>query len=203
MKLYDAGAAPNPRRVRIFLAEKGVASPERVDIDIMALAHKEPEFAARNPWQRIPVLALDDGDAISESIAICRYFEELYPTPPLFGVGPKGRAMVEMWNRRMEFGLLLSIASAFRHLHPRMAALESQVKEWGEACKPRALEEIDRLNNALAGKSFVCGDELTIADITAGVALDMCGWARIEIPAAAANVLRWRDALRARPSWAA
>jgi glutathione S-transferase len=204
MKLFDSGMAPNPRRVRIFLAEKGLPVPERVDIDIMKLAHKSPEFAGRNPWTRIPVLELDDGTAISESIAICRYFEELHPDPALFGVGAKGRALVEMWNRRMEMGLLLAIASAFRHLHPRMAALEApQVKEFGEACRPKAIEQIELLDAALKDREFVAGDALTIADITAGVALDMLGWARIEMPPAAMNARRWHDALKARPSWTA
>lgn len=203
MKLYETSAAPNPRRVRIFLAEKGLPMPERVEIDIFALRHKQPDMSADNPWQRIPTLALDDGDVIAESVAICRYFEELHPEPPLFGVGAKERAVVEMWNRRMEFGLLFTIASAFRHLHPRMAPLEAQVKEWGEASKIRAQEEIARVDRALADRRFICGDAMTIADITGGVALDMCKWARVEIPAEAVNILRWRDELQARPSWSA
>ena len=204
MKLFDSGMAPNPRRVRIFLTEKDIPVPERVEVDINRLEHKTREFSTRNPWNRIPVLEFDDGFALSESIAICRYFEELHPEPPLFGVGARGRAAVEMWNRRMELGLLLSIASVFRHLHPRMAPLESpQVREWGEACRPRAAEEIMRLDEALGASPFIAGDALTVADITAGVALDMLGWARIEMPAAATNVARWHAALKARPSWRA
>jgi glutathione S-transferase len=204
MKLFDSGMAPNPRRVRIFLAEKRVPLPERVEIDINRLEHRTAEFAGRNPWRRVPVLALDDGSALSESVAICRYFEELHPDPPLFGVGAKGRATVEMWNRRMELGLMFSVASVFRHLHPRMAALETpQVREWGEASRPKVLEQIMLLDAALAGRDFLAADALTIADITGGVALDMLGWARIDMPAQASHVRRWHSALQTRPSWSA
>ena len=140
MKLYEEPRAPNPRRVRIFLAEKGIAVP-RVSIDINKMEHKTPEFAALNPFQRTPTLQLDDGTVIAESIAICRYFEEVQPDPPLFGIGAVGKALVEMWQRRIEFGLLLAVAAAFRHLHPAMAQMEvPQVTAWGEANKPKAIE---------------------------------------------------------------
>ena len=105
MKLYNTRVAPNPRRVRIFLAEKGVSVPT-VEVDLGRMEHKAPDYVAVNPLQRTPALALDDGTVITESIAICRYFEELHPEPPLFGGNPLERATVEMWQRRMEFGLL-------------------------------------------------------------------------------------------------
>ena len=140
MKILQTKAAPNPRRVRIFLAEKGIAVPFE-EVDIMRGALKTPEFSAINRFQRVPVLLLDDGTAIAETIAICRYFEELQPLPALFGKGPLGCATVEMWSRRMDLGLMLSVVQAFRHLHPAMASLEvPQVAAWGEANKPRALE---------------------------------------------------------------
>src|SRR3954451_8396479 len=140
MQLYEDPSAPNPRRVRIYLAEKGISVP-RVAMDINKGEHKTPEFTALNPMQRTPALLLDDGTVITESIAICRYFEEAQPDPPLFGVGPVGKALVEMWQRRIEFGLLLTVAAAFRHLHPAMVEMEApQVAAWGEANKPRALE---------------------------------------------------------------
>ena len=109
MKLYDGGRAPNPRRVRIFLAEKGLSVPME-KIDLGALQHKSAEFTAINPLQRVPVLVLDDGTVITESIAICRYFEALQPDPPLFGRGPLEIANIEMWNRRLELHFLLPVA---------------------------------------------------------------------------------------------
>eukprot|EP01036_Dinobryon_divergens_P002372 gene2372-3122_t len=112
MKLYDGGRTPNPRRVRIFLAEKELSVP-LVFIDIAKMEHMSTEFTARNPAQRIPALELDDGTVIAESVAICRYFEEINPAPPLFGTGAKERATVEMWNRQIELGLFNSVAAAF------------------------------------------------------------------------------------------
>jgi len=105
MKLYDGGRAPNPRRVKVFLAEKGITVPTE-QVDLGKLAHKSPAYTAINPLQRVPALELDDGTIISESIAICRYFEALHPEPPLFGTGPQEAAVVEMWERRIEFHLL-------------------------------------------------------------------------------------------------
>jgi glutathione S-transferase len=117
MKLFDGGRAPNPRRVRVFLAEKGIEVP-LVAVDMGALGHKQEPVSSRNPLQRLPVLELDDGTIITESVAICRYFEELHPEPALFGQGALGKAQVEMWQRRMEFNLLSCVAQAFRHIHP-------------------------------------------------------------------------------------
>ena len=138
MKLYDSGRAPNPRRTRIFLAEKGITLPTE-QVDIMAMQHKTPEYTAINPLQRMPALVLDDGTVITESIAICRYFEALQPEPPLFGVGAKE---IARWWRcgtgaaRSIF--CLGVAHVFRHLHPAMKELEvPQLPEWAEANKPR------------------------------------------------------------------
>ena len=119
MKLYDGGRAPNPRRVRVFLAEKGIDVP-LVRVDMAAMEHRGSEVTSRNPLQRLPVLELDDGTVICESVAICRYFEELHPEPALFGRGAVGKALVEMWQRRMELNLMTPVAQAFRHLHPAM-----------------------------------------------------------------------------------
>src|SRR5687767_2163753 len=122
MKLYEDQRAPNPRRVRVFLAEKGVEVP-RQSVEIMALAHRTPEVTALNPMARLPFLVLDDGRVIAESIAICRYFEALHPQPPLFGTDAADQGLVEMWQRRVEQNLLMPISYAFRHGHPRMAPL--------------------------------------------------------------------------------
>ncbi len=200
MKLYDAGRAPNPRRVRIFLAEKGVEVP-LVPVDLGRLEHKAPAFVAVNPLKQTPALELDDGTILTESIAICRYFEELHPEPPLFGAGPLGRATVEMWQRRIEFGLLGTVAAVFRHLHPAMAEMEvPQVAVWGEANKPKILGFLRILDRHLAGRAFVCGESFSVADITGLVALDFMKPARLAVPDEFANVKRWHADLSARPS---
>lgn len=146
MKILQTKTAPNPRRVRIFLAEKRIEVPFD-ELDLMKGELKTPDFVKLNPMQRVPVLLLDDGTPIAETMAICRYFEETHPQPPLFGTGARERAIVEMWSRRMELNLLLCVAQAFRHLHPAMAQLEvPQVAEWGEANKPRVLEVLGFMN---------------------------------------------------------
>jgi glutathione S-transferase len=200
MKLYNTRLAPNPRRVRIFLAEKDVTAP-MVEVDLGKMEQKAPDYVAVNPLQRTPALALDDGTVITESIAICRYFEELHPEPPLFGMGALERATVEMWQRRVEFGLFGPIAAAFRHLHPAMAQMEvPQVPAWGESNKPKVLEFIAFLDRHLADREFVCGERFTVADITGLVAIDFMKPARVALPDDAAHVRRWHAALAARPS---
>jgi glutathione S-transferase len=200
MKLYDGGRAPNPRRVRIFLAEKGIELPI-VAVDMAALGHKSEEVTARNPLQRLPVIELDDGTAISESVAICRYIEELHPEPPLMGRGALGKALVEMWQRRVELHFLIPVASAFRHIHPAMKEWEvPQLPEWGEVNKPKAVAFMELLDRELASREFIAGDEYTIADITALVTVDFMKPARIEMPAELANLRRWYATVLARPS---
>jgi len=203
MKLFDGGRAPNPRRVRVFLAEKGIEVP-LAPVDMSAMEHRSAEIASRNPLQRLPVLELDDGTVICESVAICRYFEDLHPEPALFGRGALGKALVEMWQRRMEFNLLTPVAQAFRHIHPAMKEWEvPQIPEWGEANKPKAVEFLRLLDGELAGREFVAGDEYSIADITGLIALDFMKPARIQLPDELTNVLRWRAAISSRPSAAA
>ena len=201
MKLYDGGRAPNPRRVRVFLAEKGIAMPSLVPIDITKKEHKTGEFTALNPLQRIPTLILDDGTAIAESVAICRYFEALHPEPPLFGRDTKEAALVEMWQRRIEFELLMPVAMAFRHTHPAMAELEvPQVAPWGEANRQKASQFLLILDRHLAGREFLLGDYFSIADITGLIALDFMRLPKIAIPEDLVEVRRWHAALAARPS---
>jgi glutathione S-transferase len=200
MKLYDAGRAPNPRRVRVFLAEKGVTVPI-ISIDLARLEHKAPAYVAINPLQRTPALELDDGTVISESIAICRYFEELHAEPPLFGTGALERARVEMWQRRLEFGLLGTVAAVFRHLHPAMAEMEvPQVAAWGETNKPRVIEFLRFLDGELADRRFIAGDRFSVADITGLVGLDFMKPAKLSLPDELTNVRRWHAELAARPS---
>jgi glutathione S-transferase len=200
LKLYDGGRAPNPRRVRVFLAEKGIEVP-LVPVDMGALGHKGDEVARRNPLQRLPVLELDDGTILTESVAICRYFEELHPEPALFGRGALGRAQVEMWQRRMELNLLSCVAQAFRHIHPAMKEWEvPQIPEWGEANKPKVLEFLSILDGELADREFAAGEEFSIADITGLIAVDFMKPARITVPEELTNVVRWYQAISARPS---
>jgi glutathione S-transferase len=200
MKLYDGGRAPNPRRVRVFLAEKGVSIP-LVPVDMGAMEHRSDALAALNPLRQLPVLELDDGTILTESIAICRYIEALHPEPALFGRGALGVADVEMWQRRIEFRLLGAVAAAFRHTHPAMADWEvPQVAAWGEANRPKALEAMAWLDAELAKRDFICGDAITVADITAMIALDFTKPARITIPAELENLNRWYAMMKARPS---
>jgi glutathione S-transferase len=200
MKLYDSRLAPNPRRARIFLAEKGITVPSE-NIDIATMQHKTPEYTAINPFQRMPALVLDDGSIITESIAICRYFEMLHPQPPLFGIGPKDAAIVEMWNRRAEINFFANVAAVFRHTHPAMKELEvPQVPAWAEANRPRVAWFLELLDRELATREFVAGDLYTVADITTQVAVDFMKPGRLVMPEGLGNVKRWHAAVSARPS---
>lgn len=200
MKILQTRTAPNPRRVRIFLAEKGIEIPYE-ELDLIKGELKTPEFTQLNWFQRVPVLVLDDGTTLAETMAICRYFEETKPEPALFGKGALGRAKVEMWNRRMELGLFFSVAQAFRHLHPAMAQLEvPQVAAWGEANKPKAMDIIGFIDRELASRPFIAGDQYSVADITALVAVDFMKPARIQRPAELKNLERWHQDVSARPS---
>ncbi len=168
---------------------------------MMLMQHKTPEYTAINPLQRMPALVLDDGTVITESIAICRYFEELQPEPPLFGVGAKERALVEMWNRRCEINFLANVAAVFRHLHPAMKELEvPQIPAWAEANKPRVAEFLKILDEQLGQHEFIVGDRFSAADITALVTVDFMRPARLPTPQGLTNVQRWHAAVSARPS---
>ena len=203
MKLYDGGRAPNPRRVRVFLAEKGIKI-DIVPVDIGNREHKTDSYSAINPLQRVPSLVLDDGTVITESIAICRYFEGLQPEPNLFGEPGLEAAQVEMWNRRLELHLLLPVAQVFRHLHPAMKALEvPQIAEWGEANKPHVAHFLNLLDGELAQRKFIAGNRYTVADITALMAVDLMKPAKLIVPDTLANVRRWYADINARPSSAA
>ena len=200
MRIIETKRAPNPRRVRIFLAEKGVTIPFE-EQDLMAGSLKSAEFERLNPWQQVPVLIFDDGRRLCETVAICRYFEELQPNPPLMGSGPIGRAETEMWQRRVELGLFHRVAQVFRHLHPKMAHLEvPQVAAWGEANKSKADAELRHLDRRLAETRYIAGEDFSIADITGLVAIDFMKPARLELPGDLVNLKRWYDDVSQRPS---
>jgi len=199
MTIYDSQAAPNPRRVRVFLAEKGIQVPYE-QVDIVKAVNRGPEFRKINPMAGVPVLELDDGTHIAESVAICRYFEETHPEPPLFGVGAKERALVEMWQRRMELYLLLPIADSFRQRHDFFKGRIRQVPDYAEAQRQNAEETLAWLDGELANRRFIAGDKYTIADITAMIAIDFGRVSKITIKPEQKNLARWHAEVSSRPS---
>lgn len=200
MKLYEDQRAPNPRRVRIFLAEKGIEVP-RQQVDIMSEEHKSAQLLKLNPFGRLPILVLDDGRCISETIAICRYFEAVRPEPPLFGTDPVDQGTVEMWQRRVEQNLFMPVAFAFRHTHPRMAHLEvPQVRQWGEANVPKVKEMLRYLDGEIKDRPFIAGERFSVADITALCAVDFMKVIKLRLEDDYPSLRRWHADVSARPS---
>lgn len=199
MKLHDTATAPNPRRVRIFLAEKGIEVPTE-QVDIVGMANRQPEFLARNPLGGVPVLELDDGTCIAESMAICRYFEVLQPEPPLMGRSPLEQATIEMWNRRMELALLAPVAAVFQHGHPFFKGRIEQVPDYADACRRTVASRLAWLDEAMRGRAFVAGDDFTVADITALCAVDFARVSKIRLDDAHATLRAWHERVSARPS---
>ena len=199
MILHEFAPAPNPRRVRLFLNEKGIDIATE-QIDIMKGEHKKDDYKKMSPLSQVPTLELDDGTYITESIAICRYFEALHPEPNLLGKDPKEIAIVEMWQRRIELILMMGIANTYRHGHPAMAALENQVKEWSEASRPRVIKMLHWLDKQMENKEYICLDRYTIADISALVCFDFAKWPQIDIPDDCKNLKSYYERLNSRPS---
>ncbi len=199
MKLYTAKGTPNGRRVEIFLAEKHVEIPS-VQVDLRGGENITPEFRDMNPMGRIPVLEMEDGTFISESVAICRYFEETQPEPPLLGVDAVDRALVEMWQRRMELEVFFNTAGSFRHTHEFFKGRIPQVPEYGEVCKKGALKRLAWLDEELADREFIAGDRFSIADITALCGIDFGRVTGIAIAPEQGNLARWHQAVSNRPS---
>jgi glutathione S-transferase len=199
MKIYEFTQAPNPRRVRIFLAEKGITVP-CVQVNIAAAENRKPEFVAKNPMGTLPVLELDDGTCLAESVAICRYFEETHPEPRLMGSDAKDKAVVEMWQRRMEFEILMMTAGCFRNTSDFFKGRIPQSKEYGEICRNAAVKRFEWLDKELASRQFIAGDRFTIADITALVGIDFGRVSQIRIQPEQKNLQRWYDAVSSRPS---
>ena len=200
MKLYGAPyPAPNPRRVRIFLAEKGIDLAE-TPVDMAGREHKGAEHRARNSLGQLPTLELDDGTAISETVAICRYFEEVQPDPPLFGRTPVEKAQVDMWIRRAEFVLMQPVGNYWRHAHPYTAALLNQFKDFGESNRETYAGALKWFDRELADRPFVAGETYTMADICALTTVDFAKWIGLPVPEEHAHVLAWRERVGERPS---
>jgi glutathione S-transferase len=200
MKLYGmAMPAPNPRRVRIFLAEKGIHLPE-IQVDLRKRAHKSAEHRARNSLGQIPTLELDDGTTISETVAICRYFEEIQPEPALFGRTPLEMALVDMWVRRMEFVVMSPVGNYWRHAHPRTAALLTQFKDFGESNKETYAGAQRWLDRELEGREFIAGEAYSMADICALSTVDFAALIGLPMPGDLANLAAWHERVSARPS---
>ncbi|HBD13278.1 MAG TPA: glutathione S-transferase [Porticoccaceae bacterium] len=200
MRLYEDRSAPNPRRVRVFMAEKGVTDIEFVPVSIADGGVLSEGFLRRNPLAQVPVLELDDGSCLSDSMAICRYLEYLHPTPALFGEPGLGAARVEMWNRRMEFEIFWPIAFVFRHTHEYFRGVHPQVPEFGEVSREHALSRMAWLNRVLQDREFIAGDRYSVADITALCGLDFGRITGTTIREHHPELKRWRDAVAARPS---
>lgn len=210
MKLYDMTAAPNPRRVRFFLAEKGISVP-RVEVDIPSGGNLAPDFLAINPRGVLPTLVLDDGTVLDESMAICRYFEGVAPEPNLLGRDPLEQARIEMWQRRMEFDGMFAIAAAFRNSAPAFARRASpgaqpeavQIPELVERGLAQARHWMNRLDERLQVSPFVAGERFTVADITAFICVDFAKWVKLRAGEEHAALRDWVERVKARPAAAA
>ena len=203
MKLYVSNYAPNPRRVAMFIAEKGITGIESVHVDLATNEHKSESFRAKNPMARTPALELDDGRVLSESRAICSYLEGMYPEPNLMGESFEERAFIEMADRRTELNLLLGIANCVRHTHPGLAVLEQpQFPDFGASQGEKMRDGARWLDGELAKQPFVAGARFSVADITAYCAIEFArGLMKFKPGAEGMQHLQaWRDRIAERAS---
>ncbi len=205
MKFYDCKTAPSPRRVRIFLAEKGI-DIETIQVDLGSGEQFSDEFRQMNPDCVVPVLQLDDGSCLSEVTAICQYLEACYPEPPLLGTTAEERARVTMWNTKIEQQGLLSMADAFRNSAKGLSGRAvtgskgyEQIPELAERGRQRVQQFFERLDAQLADSTYIAGPDFSIADISALVVVDFAAWIKIGVPDEAANLARWYGEVSARP----
>ncbi len=200
MKLYNHPVAPNPRRVRIFAAEKDIKL-QLEDIDLLGGQNRTPEFLAKNPSGAVPVLQLDDGSYLSESVAICRYLEGLRPEPNLFGRNLREQVEVEMWTRRMEFELTAAIGAVVRHTAEIFRGVLPQFPDYGNAQRPIVQQRLERMDRELQDREFIAGNRFTMADIIGLVAIDIGGaLGNIKPDPALKNLARWYQSVSSRPS---
>ena len=201
MKLYES-PSPNARRVHIFMAEKGIEC-ERIAVDIRAAENLSAEYLAKNPGGRVPLLELEDGTFIGESVAICRYLESLQPESPLFGESGIEAAKVEMWQRRAELNFLLEVAGAFRNITGFFKDRETCVAEWGQVCAERAPKMLSMFDEQLSQTAYLAGDTFSVADITLAVALDFARMVKVVALPELPNIERWYGQISARSSFGA
>jgi glutathione S-transferase len=200
MLLYHDLRAPNPRRVRVFLAEKGVAY-DTIEVSIAAAANETVEFRRKNPISLLPVLELEDGKVLRESMAICRYMEELHPEPNLFGTDPWERAQIEQWNRHAELELLFPVSQVFRNSHAFWKGRIKQAPEFAEIMREHVAARFAWLDSELAHREYFAGPRYTVADITALCAVDFGKVSNIRIdPDKHPHLAAWRARVGARPS---
>ncbi len=199
VRYYHTPRAPNPRRTDIFFAEKGL-EVERVPVNLLDGAHKQADYLARIGVPQVPALELSDGTVLVEAPAICRYVEALYPEPNMIGRDPLETAVIEMWQRRVELRLMMTIAFCFRHTNPHMAAMESQCADWGAVNEGRIDERLVELDRRLQGREWIAAERMTIADITGLVAVDFLRILKREVPEEMTALREWHARMRARPS---
>lgn len=165
MKIYSSKFAPNPRKVLIYLKEKGITDIEIIDLDLAKLEHKTPEYKAIAPNSRVPALQLDDGTVILETTAMCRYLECFYPDPNMFGESPMEIASIEMWYSRVSFELMMPLMHGFRHTHPHMSAMEEQNETYGLAQRKLGVKQLKNYDKIMESREFIAGDRFTYADL--------------------------------------
>jgi len=200
MKIYDFAFAPNPRRLRIFVAEKGLKIPVE-QVDIFTGKNRTPEMLAKNPAGGLPVMELDDGTHLAESVAICRYLESLHPEPNMMGKNSREQADIEMWNRRVELGLFAAAGRAFQHTNELFKDRLKQFPEYGATQREAVTQQLQWLDAQIGNKPFIAGERFTIADITAEVAVDFAAqMASVTADPGLKNLARWHQSVSSRPS---
>ena len=201
MLFYDSpNPAPNPRRVRIFMAEKNIRVPT-APVSIAAGEHRGADYLAVNSYGQTPSLALDNGVVLTESVAICRYLEALHPEPPLFGRGALNVAQVDMWTRRVELRLMTPLAMVWAHTHPFTArVVKPQYKEFGESQRPRVTAAMAEMDRALDGREWLDGERYTIADIVLLTTVDFATFVGVAMPPELTALVDWHARASARPS---
>lgn len=203
MKLYDSRRAPNPRRVRWFMAEKGIDDIEIIDVDLLSGAHRTPEYVGRAGIAQAPALTMDDGTTITESLAICRYLEALHPEPNMFGRDPKETAVIEMWTRRAEMLVATPLMLAVRHGHPALAALETQVPEVAANNRQQGERALKLFDRRLAESPWLAADRITIADGVLFIGMEFARLVKFAVPDDLPHLAKWQAAMRERASAAA
>lgn len=199
MKLYEFAGAPNPRKVTVYIKEKGLDLPSE-SVDILSGQNRAPEFLKKNPLGGLPVLELDDGSHLTESLAIIEYLEEIHPQPSMLGSTPLERARVREAERICDLGVLGSVGTIFQNTHPFFAQRVKQSAEAADNARPRLQNALKVIDGRLAKQKFVAGEKPTIADCTLLAALDFATFAGIEIDPALTNVHRWYQEFKQRPS---